>query len=148
MVDEKLICIVYLSHARKRLTEHDLNAILEVSRRNNAADNITGQLVHAEGNFIQAIEGPEPKVLALLERLRRDRRHSTPVILIQWEIEKRAFHNWNMSFRRLTRADPRKVADLMPAPAPHEIPDSVNAPNDSIARRLLDQFRQGNRDWG
>lgn len=136
MSTEPLVCAVYVSHAEHLLSGADLQRILDVSQRNNAADDITGQLIYAGGNFIQAIEGPENRIDALLARLKADARHKRLVVILRRPIERRAFGNWRMQFRRLAQADADQVAEMLPA--------ENGGTRDSIAARLLAEFRRGN----
>ena len=59
--------------------ERDIGPVLgdirTVSKQKNRDDEITGVLFYENGNFLQAIEGPEQNIEALVERLRRDKRH-------------------------------------------------------------------------
>jgi hypothetical protein len=69
----------------------DTDAILAVSRSNNGRDGITGLLYTDHTRFLQALEGPEEKVEAALERIRHDVRHRAIVILSRREIAAREF---------------------------------------------------------
>lgn len=52
-----LFQIVYASHATTTFAEHELEAFLMQFRNNNEQIGITGVLLFAEGEFIQALEG-------------------------------------------------------------------------------------------
>lgn len=136
MNSEPLVCAVYVSHAERLMTDAELERILDISRRNNAVDDITGQLIYAGGNFIQAIEGPESRIDALLGRLKADPRHKQLVVILRWPIQSRTFGDWKMQFRRLSRADANQVAEMLPT--------DNGADRSSIATRLLAEFRRGN----
>lgn len=136
MNSEPLVCAVYVSHAERLMTDAELERILDISRRNNAVDDITGQLIYAGGNFIQAIEGPESRIDALLGRLKADPRHKQLVVILRWPIQSRTFGDWKMQFRRLSRADAHQVAEMLPT--------DNGADRSSIATRLLAEFRRGN----
>jgi hypothetical protein len=73
-----------------------LGGILEQSRRNNARHGITGLLVHADGIFVQALDGGRAEVSRLLGRLMRDERHSQITLLSFAEINERAYAGWTM----------------------------------------------------
>jgi hypothetical protein len=90
---------VYVSSAIRLLGEEELVRILEVSRRNNARDDITGMLLYKDGNFMQFLEGPKPEVCALLDRIRGDARHHGMIILLQDEHAEREFGDWSMGFQ-------------------------------------------------
>lgn len=142
MPSDSIICVVYVSHTAQLMSEAELEEILATSRRNNAATGVTGQLIYASGNFIQAIEGPEGAVASLLKRLTADPRHRGVTTIARWRIEQRAFPDWTMAFRRVPEAEAEVVADLLPSIAPLAAADH---PTDSMAKRLLAAFRRGNR---
>jgi hypothetical protein len=92
-----MIQLVYVSSARPGLAAAEPEAILAVSRANNARDAITGFLYSDGRRFLQALEGPEDKVAATIERIRTDPRHRAIVILSSREIAKREFGDWAMA---------------------------------------------------
>jgi hypothetical protein len=49
--------IIYTSHSLVPMTGDELLELLDQSRRDNAAVGITGLLLHADGSFMQTIEG-------------------------------------------------------------------------------------------
>ncbi len=95
----------YLSSASRMLAASELEAILEVSRRNNAAAGVTGMLIHHEGTFIQYLEGPHDAVVATERRIRRDRRHSGVLTLSQGTDGRRLFDGWSMGFANAPQLD-------------------------------------------
>lgn len=139
-----MIGIVYVSSAPRLLTPETLDSILAESRRNNERSGITGMLLYADGNFIQAIEGPEEAIDSLLNRLRGDPRHRNLTIIARYPIEDRQFPNWSMGFRRLDSSRPSELADAFTDLRDPEFNLEDAAPN-SIAHRLLDGFRDRNR---
>jgi hypothetical protein len=92
-----MLQIVYISTARKPLSEAELNGVLAVSRRNNQAQGITGLLVAGGKRFLQALEGPEEAVAAAFERIKADPRHFAVVPLSMRQVEAREFGNWAMA---------------------------------------------------
>jgi len=74
-----------------------LNAIFKVSVHNNMRDGITGALALPDGIFVQALEGEEDAVSALLARIRADDRHRNMVILEDGPIDARLFGGWAMA---------------------------------------------------
>lgn len=98
--------VVYVSAATHHLDPAELGRIVDVSRRNNARHGITGLLLHHEGNFMQALEGAETEVLALVERIRQDPRHTGMIVMVQQAIERRHFADWAMGCRNADRLSP------------------------------------------
>lgn len=97
----QIFSLVYVSSASRLLEDSELEVILRVSRRNNLRDHITGMLLYKGGNIMQVLEGPEDKVLALVEKLRRDRRHFGLQILLRAHIAERQFDQWAMAFHKI-----------------------------------------------
>lgn len=90
--------IVYLSSAVGLVEPTVLADILDVSRRNNNADGITGALFFHDGNFIQVLEGPAEKVTACFGRIKRDPRHTGCLLMQSEPSESRVFASWDMGF--------------------------------------------------
>lgn len=88
--------LVYISSATPGEAV-SVGQILTSSRRNNARDAITG-LLYANGRrFLQALEGPEDKVLAAMARIQQDPRHRALVVLSCKSVEQREFGAWAMA---------------------------------------------------
>lgn len=94
--------ITYTSLASLDLTEEDVDAILASARSSNALDGITGLLVFNGTHFMQVVEGAPHAVDDLIDRLRRDQRHSGLEIRDQREIAERFFPDWTMELVRVT----------------------------------------------
>lgn len=102
--DETFRSIVYVSTATRSLNLEALEEMLEVSRRNNQRDGITGMLLYVEGNFMQAIEGAPDRIGDLYQRLHRDPRHHAVTTLVDEPLAHRHFAQWSMAFRQATLA--------------------------------------------
>jgi hypothetical protein len=97
--------LVYSSRAVKPFADAELVALLETSRRNNAARGITGMLVYAEGDFLQVQEGSEDHVMLLYEAIEQDSRHKRCQVLSYLPAAERTFADWSMGFRAIDKAD-------------------------------------------
>ncbi len=103
--------LVYASAATT--TAPRLDDILAASRRNNAQNGLTGLLLFAEGNFIQALEGPKEALDATFARISNDRRHKLIMELYRAPIDRRNFPNWSMGARTIEHAEaPAGAFDL------------------------------------
>jgi hypothetical protein len=100
-----LISLIYLSAATVPFSALELRELLTKSRENNSKLHITGMLLFKDGNFLQALEGEEKKVLALYEKIALDRRHQSLVVLWQGPCSERVFPDWSMGFHDLRSAD-------------------------------------------
>jgi hypothetical protein len=74
----------------------DLEFLLIESRRLNHRNDITGVLLHSDGNFMQCFEGPEQAVNETYERIRASRRHKDLIELMNERVRRRSFSAWDM----------------------------------------------------
>ena len=88
--------LAYTSTAGEAVDGSDVFAIVAVSARNNAESELTGVLLFKDGRFLQVIEGPSASIDALMERIKRDNRHSNIRTIARTPIRARAFPGWNM----------------------------------------------------
>lgn len=100
-MSEELFSIVYASAAIQKFSETELVDLLKISRENNIRHDITGLLLYKDGNFIQAIEGPEEAVVQLYQKIQEDSRHHHIITLGRQPIPERQFPDWSMGFRNI-----------------------------------------------
>jgi len=94
--------LVYVSAAVTWFSESELRELLTSARFRNEHAGITGMLLYKDGNFMQALEGPEAAVQGLYKRIEADRRHHGLVVLDRGVQETRQFALWNMAFHDLS----------------------------------------------
>ncbi|HEX8414964.1 MAG TPA: BLUF domain-containing protein, partial [Sphingomicrobium sp.] len=116
--------MTYTSLASLDLDAADLAAIHSRARDLNALDGISGLLVFNGNRFLQIVEGSEQAVDDLVERLRRDRRHTGVEIRDERKIEKRAFPNWSMELVRVS-TDLSEAKDKLTRELPDTVPETV-----------------------
>jgi hypothetical protein len=92
----KLKSLTYTSRAQLDLCDEDLLAIHESARHFNALNGVTGLLIFEGGRFLQIVEGPEDAIGELVERLRRDTRHSAFEVRDERQVSERSFPDWAM----------------------------------------------------
>ncbi|MBA3772506.1 MAG: BLUF domain-containing protein [Ramlibacter sp.] len=97
----QLYTLVYVSSVLEPFTDEELELLLASAREFNRSQQVTGMLVYGGGNFMQVLEGTEPALAAVLQRVRASRRHRGILELIHDPIAQREFGNWDMAFRRL-----------------------------------------------
>lgn len=91
--------LVYYSRNEVGLgLENAVRSILEASRRNNVAADVTGALMFNAGCFAQVLEGPLDALEAIFERIQQDERHSNVAIVSSGPAENRRFPEWSMAF--------------------------------------------------
>lgn len=99
--------MIYVSQAKKPMNAVELEQLLLKSRVWNASKSLSGLLIYRysdeadRGHFIQMLEGEESEVVALYDKIRRDKRHHTILTLSKGNIENRMFSEWAMGFKNI-----------------------------------------------
>ena len=93
-----MLQMIYTSVATKKFPPTELKDLLEISRRNNVRDGITGMLLYEDGTFIQVLEGDDETVESTFNRISKDPRHSKIVLIAKFELDHRSFNEWEMGF--------------------------------------------------
>ncbi|WP_205480497.1 BLUF domain-containing protein [Sphingomonas arenae] len=116
--------LTYTSLASLDLTSEDVENILRSAREQNAIEGITGLLVFNGTHFMQVVEGSTQAIDDLVERLRRDRRHSGVEIRDQREIQERFFPDWTMELVRV-KSRYREAQQRLRTALPEALPPAV-----------------------
>jgi hypothetical protein len=132
--------IVYASAASGEFELSDIEPILEVARRRNSQLGVTGMLLFEKTSFLQVLEGDQEVIDALLERIRRDRRHTRVVLLLREPIEARTFGKWSMGGSNVSL---RELREAIGSADWFEAIDSFSGLSDEKVRRILELFRSG-----
>jgi hypothetical protein len=128
--------LTYTSFARLDLTADDLAAIQRTARELNALDGITGLLIYNGTHFLQIIEGAQSAIDDLVERLRRDPRHSGLEVRDERPIEQRSFPDWTMELARVKSSyfEARaSIAERLPANVPEAVRERLFAMTELIS---------------
>lgn len=97
--------------------------MVEQARIYNFSKGITGVLFHAEGHFLQVLDGEPDAVALLYDRIYHDPRHASIDTLFDAPVAQRLSPGWNLGFgtvkiaalNRLTAfLDPNHQAALLP----------------------------------
>lgn len=107
-----LYTLVYHSKAVIDFNRYALQALLLTARQHNARHDITGMLLYADGHFIQVLEGEKPVIDELYQHIQNDSRHIKVRKIYEHDIEERAFAEWSMGFKELTRQEYRNISNL------------------------------------
>jgi uncharacterized Fe-S cluster-containing MiaB family protein len=78
--------MIYTSAATTKMTPQALKELMEISRRNNFRDGLTGMLLYEDGTFLQVLEGEESAVDKTFERFSKDRRHNKILLIARFEL--------------------------------------------------------------
>jgi hypothetical protein len=98
-----LFQIVYVSCSVGKLTEMDLDNLLEEIREKNIRKGVTGLLLYNDELFIQIIEGERTVIEELYAVLAKDARHNNIVKILEEPVECRSFPNWSMGYKKLNK---------------------------------------------
>jgi hypothetical protein len=104
-MSENLVRIMYISRARHRMTNGELEDMLAGARLRNEKHGITGLLVYDAGNFAQVLEGPKSAIERLLVNIARDPRHDEYGLVSEGAVEERYFAGWAMDWANLEFMD-------------------------------------------
>lgn len=137
----ELIHIVYVSSSSGRLSEEELEEFLSEIRRRNQQLEVTGLLLYNDGFFIQVIEGAQDTIENLFQVIKKDRRHSNIVKLLEEPISSRAFPDWSMGYRKISNEQSSRIpgfSDFMQSNNPEE---AIKGGTKEVIY-LLNSFRQ------
>lgn len=95
----------YYSSCSAALSDAGVADILDISRRNNGRDGITGMLLLVDGAFFQVVEGEQEAVERLLKRVEADPRHSGMLRVLGESRPDRCFADWSMGFEKVSAKD-------------------------------------------
>ena len=93
---ENLVQLIYCSAAADEITDDEVDNILEQSRKNNEANNITGLLLNNKQFYVQLLEGDCKAVNDLYNKIVKDPRHGQIMLLAYTPTDKRLFSGWTM----------------------------------------------------
>ncbi len=133
--------IIYLSSAIDSVDETGLEYLLVKSRAKNIANDITGILLHIDGDFIQVLEGDKEKVINLYEKIGKDIRHRGLINVSEGEVEKRQFNDWSMSYKSTNYSEINKIEGLKEFNR-----DALFSNNDKIALTFLRVFLKSHKN--
>ena len=111
--------------------EEDINLVLDdivkKSKINNPAHGITGLLFYHNQRFIQVLEGERDALEGLMSILEKDNRHKNIQRILDQQVKKRGFMDWNMDSLNLTEGqdiDPDELIRIRDAYKKHLLVDS------------------------
>ena len=102
--------LIYVSAASAPFSQAALRGLLTRARTNNRRLGVTGMLLHADGSFVQVLEGEGRVVDSLYDAISRDRRHCRVVRIFRTAVAERSFDQWTMGF---VEADPEQRKALL-----------------------------------
>ena len=102
-MDKKdLHTILYISTMKIDYSNDSIKKLLEIFTSNNKKNNISGLMLYYERNIIQCIEGSKEDVYRLYNNVENDQRHFNIIKVIDEQISKRNFINWDLAFKEIS----------------------------------------------
>ena len=103
--------LFYCSFAVREMSDADILDLLGVARSFNSENEITGILIYwiKTRQFMQILEGEKEVIFNLLEKIKRDKRHTGINLIYDGKIPDRTFGNWSMGFRNFSEIDKSKL---------------------------------------
>ncbi|AUB85573.1 phosphate-starvation-inducible PsiE family protein [Candidatus Thiodictyon syntrophicum] len=136
-----MIQLSYISSATEPMSTHDLLALLRGCREGNADRGVTGMLLYGNATFLQVLEGEEGVVDDLLERIRRDPRHTGLQVLHRKSIERRQYSDWSMGFKRVADKELGQVEGLRDF-AEKDFNPAFLTQHSAVVESLMNHFRK------
>jgi len=94
--------LIYLSKPALDFDRDQLEALIAPIRdsalKHNAKHHLTSALAYSEHRFVEALEGEDAEVAALMTAIAKDGRHTDIEIIDQRAVANRAFPDWAMAF--------------------------------------------------
>ena len=113
-----LLSIAYASRPLCQFTDDELAILWESANENNERLGITSGLYYDDRVFYHVLEGEAEIIWALMERIRRDPRHSNVEVLVENDIASPSFRFWPVKFidgRESTRLQERFNPEMLPS---------------------------------
>ena len=121
----KLTSVTYTSLAHINGT-FEFEELERSSREWNARNDVTGFLVFNGIHFLQLIEGGEEVIDDLVERVRKDPRHTGFEIRDRQKVERRSFPGWPLEVVRVN-ASYFEARDTIADRLPDTVPEAIRA---------------------
>lgn len=90
--------ISYVSTVSHFLSDTDVEELMDYVKEQNNLNNITGILIHSDGNFFQVLEGEKETIKKLFEKIKKDSRHYNIIKMLDKEISDNSFSKYHSSF--------------------------------------------------
>ena len=143
-MSDELHRLVYLSRNEILGDEHavstEITQILRTARKYNIKQDVTGALMFNAGCFAQVLEGEKDQIQSIFDRIEKDERHSSVVILDFSPVQSRIFPEWSMAY--IGEDDSFDARFFMIAEETNF--DLSSLPDDKIFDALLKGLSEGN----
>lgn len=104
--------LVYVSNRKPNCTSEEIEKILASCKKNNPPLNITGVLLYSDTKFIQLVEGDAKVIMELYDKIKKDSRHTNPMMIAYNPIKEKAFPSWHMANRDISKTEIQFKTDI------------------------------------
>jgi hypothetical protein len=104
--------LVYVSNRKPTCTTEEIEKILAACKRNNPSLNITGVLLYSDKKFIQLVEGEAKVLMDLYDKIKKDPRHSSPMMISYNAITEKSFPSWHMGTKDVSKSQLQFKTDI------------------------------------
>ncbi len=118
--------ICYISKSSTDLSTDILEHLFSYSVQNNTQANVTGILLHSEGNFFQVLEGSEIYVSTLFDKIKADPRHNSIFEIFKGPTDYPIFNQYDSKFNVVkTGADLEQIQTFLATNHKHPVSDKM-----------------------
>ncbi|SEO04592.1 Sensors of blue-light using FAD [Mucilaginibacter gossypiicola] len=133
--------LVFISTAKKLMSDDELLDLLQSARLKNTENNITGMLLYGEGTFMQVLEGEKEDLQRVYNYIQADKRHRNIIVMLTGMLNERIFSKWSMSFASVN-ADVLEMIEGYSNPANMTFTnDTINHPTVTMIKTFADSNR-------
>jgi hypothetical protein len=94
--------LVYVSNRKPTCTKEEIEKILASCKKNNPGLDITGVLLYSDTKFIQLVEGESKVIMNLYDKIKKDARHTNPMMISYGPIKQKTFPAWHMGTKDIS----------------------------------------------
>ncbi len=136
-----MIQVSYISSSTRPMSVEDLKSLLAECRAYNREHGITGMLLYYNSTFMQVLEGEEDEIDSLIERIRKDSRHTEVKLIDRRSIEQREYGDWSMGLKVLSGDQLSKIPELRDF-SERDFNTLFLEKNASLVQSLMNHFRR------
>jgi hypothetical protein len=104
--------LVYVSNRKPNCTSAEIEKILASCEKNNPSLSITGVLLYSDTKFIQLVEGEAKVIMELYDKIKKDTRHTSPMMISFNPIKEKSFPSWHMGTKDISKSDVQFKTDI------------------------------------
>lgn len=132
--------LVYVSNRKPNCTEEEIEKILASCKKNNPPLNITGVLLYSDKKFIQLVEGESKVIMDLYDKIKKDERHTLPMMISLSPIKEKSFPSWHMGSKKLPESKVDFKTDI--TTEDKSIFDSILSGKEENGERVLTMLKK------